>query len=113
VSEPASRRAELVRLGAWAVLLLSGLFLLTTGGTYPGIASVEGHILGQVIAYVVLGGWLLLALRDPAWRPRTPLFVPVLLATSAYALSAVFSQRQRLSFEPTIAGIGWRSGSCS
>jgi O-antigen ligase/tetratricopeptide (TPR) repeat protein len=100
-------RAELGRLGAWVALLLSGLFLLTSGGTYPGIASVEGHIIGQVIAYVVLGGWLIVALFRPEWRPRTPLLVPAAAATVAYILAAVFSQRPRLSFEPTIAGVGW------
>jgi tetratricopeptide (TPR) repeat protein len=110
VSEPAARRAELVRVAAWAVLLFSGLFLLTTGGTYPGIASVEGHIVGQVIAYAVLVGWLLLALRKPEWRPTTPLFWPILIAAAAYGLAAVFSQRPRLGLEPTIAGIGWAVG---
>jgi O-antigen ligase len=99
--------SELIQLSAWVVLLLSGLFLLTTGGTYPGIASPEAHIVGQVIAYVVLGGWLLLALRRPEWRPQTPLLLPVLAASGAYLLSFVFSQRPRLSLEPTVAGLGW------
>jgi len=110
VSEALSDRAGLFRLVSWVVLLLSALFLLTSGGTYPGIASVEGHILGQVIGYVVLGSWLVVSLFRPEWRPTTPLVLPVLVATVAYALSAVFSQRQRLSFEPTIAGIGWALG---
>jgi O-antigen ligase/tetratricopeptide (TPR) repeat protein len=98
------------RVVVWAVLLLSALFLLTTGGTYPGIASVEAHIIGQVIAYVALGGWFLVMLVRPEWRPTTPLFWPVVIATGAYLLSFAFSQRPRLSLEPTIAGVGWAFG---
>ncbi|NJD30010.1 MAG: O-antigen ligase family protein [Chloroflexi bacterium] len=100
----------MTRIVVWAVLLLSALFLLTTGGTYPGIASVEAHIIGQVIAYVVLGGWCLLALFRPEWRPDTPLLLPIALATGAYLLSFAFSQRPRLSLEPTLAGLGWAAG---
>jgi O-antigen ligase len=100
-------RTGLIRLGAWAVLLLSGLFLLTTGGTYPGIASVEGHVVGQVIGIAVLGGWLAISLVRREWRPRTPLLVPLALASAAYLASALVSQRPRLSLEPTIAGLGW------
>lgn len=96
-----------LRLIAWMALVLAAVFFLTTGGTYPGIASVEGHVIGQVIAIAVLGGWLALALVRPEWRPRTPLLVPIALASAAYLASAIASQRPRLSFEPTIAGLGW------
>jgi tetratricopeptide (TPR) repeat protein len=100
-------RLEAARLAAWVVLLLAGLFFLTTGGTYPGIASVEGHVIGQFIAIVVLGGWLAIALVRPAWRPRAPLLLPLAIASAAYLASALVSQRPRLSLEPTIAGLGW------
>jgi O-antigen ligase/tetratricopeptide (TPR) repeat protein len=97
----------IARPGAWLALALAAVFFLTTGGTYPGIASVDAHVIGQVIAVVVLGGWLVLALVRPAWRPTTPLLLPVALVSAAYLASAVLSQRQRLSLEPTIAGLGW------
>jgi putative inorganic carbon (HCO3(-)) transporter len=100
-------RTGLIRLGAWVIVLLSGLFLLTTGGTYPGIASVEGHVVGQLIGITVLGGWLLISVVRGEWRPRTPLLVPLALASAAYLASALVSQRPRLSLEPTIAGLGW------
>jgi O-antigen ligase len=98
---------QLLRLGVWAALVLSAAFFLTTGGTYPGIASVDAHVIGQVIGITVLGGWCALALMRPVWRPSSPLLLPVVIASAAYLLSAVFSQRPRLSFEPTIAGLGW------
>ena len=97
----------MVKLLAWVGLVLAAVFFLTTGGTYPGIASVQAHVIGQVLAIAILGGWLLIALVKPAWRSSTPLLVPVALASLAYALSALASQRPRLSFEPTIAGLGW------
>jgi O-antigen ligase len=97
----------IARLGAWLALVLAAVFFLTTGGTYPGIASIDAHVIGQVIAVVVLGGWLVFALVRPAWRPRTPLLLPVALVSAAYLASAVLSQRPRLSLEPTIAGLGW------
>jgi O-antigen ligase len=97
----------IARLGAWLALALAAVFFLTTGGTYPGIASVDAHVIGQVIAVVVLGGWLVLALVRPAWRPTTPLLLPVALISADYLASAVLSQRPRLSLEPTIAGLGW------
>jgi O-antigen ligase/tetratricopeptide (TPR) repeat protein len=102
-----SGRTELVRLGVWGVLLLSGLFFLTTGGTYPGIASVDAHVLGQIIGIAALGGWLAIALLRQEWRPRTPLLVPLAIASGGYLASAVASQRPRLSLEPTMAGLGW------
>jgi O-antigen ligase len=97
----------IARLGVWLALALAAVFFLTTGGTYPGIASVDAHVIGQVIAVVVLGGWLVLALVRPAWRPTTPVLIPVALVSAAYLASAVLSQRPRLSLEPTIAGLGW------
>jgi O-antigen ligase/tetratricopeptide (TPR) repeat protein len=99
--------SNVLRLGAWAVLVLSAVFFLTTGGTYPGIASVEGHLIGQIVAIAILGGWLALSLGRPAWRARSPLLLPVALACLAYGASAMVSQRPRLSLEPTIAGLGW------
>lgn len=97
----------LLRVAAWAGLVMCAAFFLTTGGTYPGIASVEGHIIGQAIAIVVFGGWFAISLMRPSWRARTPLLVPVVLACLAYVASGLVSQRPRLSLEPTIAGIGW------
>lgn len=101
------RWVGLIRLLAWMGLVLAALFFLTTGGTYPGIASVDGHVIGQVLAIVVLGGWLAIALVRPHWRPQTPLLLPIAIACAAYLASALVSQRPRLSLEPTLAGLGW------
>ncbi|HXG26230.1 MAG TPA: O-antigen ligase family protein, partial [Candidatus Binatia bacterium] len=97
----------LIRLGAWVVLVLCAVFLLTTGGTYPGIASIEAHVIGQIIAIGVLGTWSVVSIWKPAWRAATPLLLPIALAAGAYLLSGLFSQRPRLSFEPLLAGLGW------
>jgi O-antigen ligase/tetratricopeptide (TPR) repeat protein len=92
---------------AWAVLALTGIYLVTAGGTYPAIASVQAAIVIQMMAVAILGGWLVLAILRPSWRPTTPLMVPVGIVVAAWCLSALFSQRPRLSLEPTLAGLGF------
>ncbi len=101
------RTTDRLRILAWAAILVAGIFFMTAGGTYPGIASVQARIVAQVLSYAILGGWLVLAIMRPAWRPTTPLFGPVMLASGAYAVAALFSQRPRLSLEPTLAGFGF------
>lgn len=92
---------------AWIVCAGAAVFILVLGGGYLAIASLEGRIALQLIAVIVLGSWLLLAVVRPAWRPATPLLEVVLLAAAAYGLSALLSQRPRLSLEPTIGGLGF------
>jgi hypothetical protein len=92
---------------AWAGLALTAVYLVTAGGTYPAIASVQAAIVIQVMAVIVLGGWLVLAIARPSWQPTTPLMLPVAIVVGAWCLSALFSQRPRLSLEPTLAGLGF------
>ena len=100
-----TRLASSLRLLAWAGLLAAFAYFMTVGGTYLGIASVRAQIATQLVAYLILGAWLLLAIVRPAWRPMTPLLVPVALASAAYALSGLLSQRPRLSLEPALGGL--------
>jgi putative inorganic carbon (hco3(-)) transporter len=104
---PRSSPGNSLKLVAWIGVLLAAIYLETSGGTYPGIASVTGQIATQVLAYVLLGGWLLVAALRPSWRPSTPLLAPVALVSATYSLSALASQRPRLSLEPTLAGLGF------
>lgn len=95
------------RRAAWIVIAVAWAFFLTSGGTYPGIADVQAQLVAQVFAVAILGSWLVIALLRPGWRLTTPLLIPVLAASAAYAAAGLFSQRPRLSLEPTIAGIGF------
>ena len=100
-------RASKWQLLAWIVCAAAAIFILIVGGGYLAIASLEAKITLQVIAVLILGGWLLLAVARPAWRATTPLLEVVLIVLAAYGLSALMSQRPRLSLEPMIGGIGF------
>ena len=63
------------------------------------------RIATQIAAYVVIGGWLLVAAFRPAWLPRTPLARPIAAAAAVFALTGLLSQRSRLSVESTLAGL--------
>jgi O-antigen ligase len=90
---------------AWAVLLAAGLFVLDIGGWYGYINDQPSRIATQIAAYVVIGGWLLVAALRPSWLPRTPLARPVVAVAAVFALTGLLSQRSRLSVESTLAGL--------
>jgi len=90
---------------AWAVLLAAGLFVLDIGGWYGYINDQPSRIATQIAAYVVIGGWLLVAAVRPGWLPRTPLARPVVAVAAVFALTGLLSQRSRLSVESTLAGL--------
>lgn len=95
----------LIRQVVWTGLVLAAVLLFTATGTYGVMGTIHSRIGNQVIAIAILGGWLAVAVFRPAWRPRTPLLPYVALAAGAYALSAVTSQRPRLSLEPMLGGL--------
>ena len=98
------RVSAALRLAGWIVVLAATTYIMAVGGTYNGIASAPDRVLMQALAYGILGTWCIGAMLRPSWRPRTPLLFPVVLASAVYGLSALFSQRPRLSLDPTMAG---------
>jgi O-antigen ligase len=103
-SRQPSTGATVVRFLAWVGLVLVALVLFVVTGGYDAMGSIQSRLAHQAMAYLVLGSWLLVALVRPAWRPRTPLLPALGLALAAYGLSALASQRPRLSLEPALAG---------
>jgi O-antigen ligase/Tfp pilus assembly protein PilF len=95
------------RLLAWGVILLAGIWFTTVGGVFGALSSAPIQIVSQVVGYVVIGGWLIVALAQPDWRPRTDLFPAILVAVVALGISFWFSPRPRLSLEPTFAGVAY------
>ena len=95
----------LIRQVTWTGLVLAAVLVFTATGTYDALGTDRGRIGNQLMAVGILGGWLLVALARPAWRPRSSLIPFVALAAGVYALSAVTSQRPRLSLEPTLGGL--------
>src|SRR3990170_148023 len=98
------RVSAALRLAGWIVVLAATTYIMAVGGTYNGIASAPDRVLMQALAYGILGTWCIGAVFRPSWRPRTPLLFPVVLASAVYGLSALFSERPRLSLDPTMAG---------
>ncbi len=95
----------LIRQLAWTGLVLAAVLVFTATGTYDAMGTAQARIGNQLMAGLILGGWLVVALIRPAWRPRSPLMPFVALVAGAYALSAVTSQRPRLSLEPMLGGL--------
>ena len=102
-----SRPASVGQVIGWSACAAAAAYIVTVGGGYPGIGSIQTVVLLQAFAVVILTGWLLIALWKPAWRPTSPLLLPILIACAAYALSSWLSQRPRLSLKLTIGGLGF------
>ncbi len=100
-----ARMSSSARLLAWSVLLVAVALLFTATGQYDSMGTIQSRFLNQGMVVLVLGTWLVGALFRPAWRPVTPLLLPLALACAAYTLSALGSQRPRLSLEPLLGGL--------
>jgi O-antigen ligase/tetratricopeptide (TPR) repeat protein len=90
----------------WAI----GLLIIFVLGGYQALANTPARFALQAISAVTLGVWALIALFRPTWRPNSGLLVPVLGLCVAYALSAVVSQRPRLSLDPALGGLAFAGG---
>lgn len=69
------------------------------GGSWWGIYQPDLRIFSVALAGVVLAVWLLLCLRDPAWRPRSALLPAIAACLASLAISTVFSRFPGISFE--------------
>jgi tetratricopeptide (TPR) repeat protein/O-antigen ligase len=101
---PAGLLLRAVRLGAWAWLIVVGLFVIFIGGNYPWLGSQVVRITVQVGVLVTIAGWLGLAIVRPQWRPRRSVVLPVAVGLAAAALSTALSERPRLSSESLLVG---------
>jgi O-antigen ligase/tetratricopeptide (TPR) repeat protein len=91
---------------AGAIWMIALLIIFVLGG-YQSIASLNAKIALQLIAILTIGVWAIAAIVRPVMRPAGPLMLPIAGLCCAYVLSAIFSQRPRLSFEPALAGLAF------
>jgi O-antigen ligase len=103
---PASAWRDLAP-AAWLFVGFAGIAVFLFAGHFQSLVTLPVVVGLQVFAVVILGAWLLLAVLKREARPTTPLLLPVLAASAAYALSAMLSQRPRLSLESTLGGLGF------
>ena len=88
------------RVLAWIGIVL-GIIYLTFGGggASLGIYVVQWRIASLVMIVIALLAWLVAAVRDPAWRPRTVLWPAFAASLVAFAISSATSWNPRLSLE--------------
>jgi O-antigen ligase/Tfp pilus assembly protein PilF len=107
-SEAALGRDRFVGVTRWArvavAVSLVAYLLVAGSGAFSRVMPWRlTTILGLALFMTV---WAVGCMISRSWRPRARLAVPVLVVAIAYAASAIASTQQRLSFEPTVFGLG-------
>jgi O-antigen ligase/tetratricopeptide (TPR) repeat protein len=95
----------MARLGAWFALVLSGLAIFFTLGTYATVADVVARMAVHVLVLVVVLGFLLAVLRAPRWFIVDGVTAGAAVVAVIGFLSAAASSYPRVAFEGAI-GIG-------
>jgi len=89
--------AHVARLVAWAGIAIGLVYLVLLGaGGYFGITSVWFRIPTLIAIVVALAIWLVVAIRDPFWRPRSSLAPALIAALIALGLALLLSERPEL-----------------
>jgi len=91
--------ASVGRRVAWIGVALGAAYLIFIGGGWWGIYTSALRLLTVLIAGVGLVAWLIVALRDPAWRPRTFMWPAIVASLGSLAISTAFSREPRVSLE--------------
>lgn len=84
---------------AWIGLAASAVYLVFIGGGSMGIDVAAIRIATLVLTAIVLLAWLLVAIRRPAWRPRSVLLPAIAACLASLAISTAFSHAPRMSLE--------------
>ena len=74
-------------------------FCLFIGGSWTGTYDADIRRLTLVLVAVGLGGWLIVAVRDPWWRPQTKLWPGFAAALGVMAITTIMSPFPRLGVE--------------
>jgi O-antigen ligase/tetratricopeptide (TPR) repeat protein len=96
---PAVRHGSRARLLAWAGIAVLTTFCLFFAGAWQATYYVELRIWALVPAFGVLAAWVVVAAKQPTWRPRTVLAPAFGAAFLAFAVATITSREPRLSVE--------------
>lgn len=91
--------AAVGRRVAWVGVALGVAYLIFIGGGWWGIYASSLRLLTVLIAGGTLAIWLSVAVRNPAWRPRTLMWPAIIACLGSLALSTAFSAQPRVSVE--------------
>jgi tetratricopeptide (TPR) repeat protein len=92
-------RMDARRLAVWIVVLLLALYLVFVGGGWQGIYTAAIRQVTVALAGLGLGVWAIVALRRPAWRPRSVLLPAVVACLGSLAVSTATSRYPRFGVE--------------
>src|SRR3954452_24585994 len=84
---------------AWVALALLATYIVFVGGSWLGLYWPAVRIATMIIATAVLVVWLLVAIRSPAWRPRSVLLPAILACLVSLAASSATSRYPTISIE--------------
>jgi hypothetical protein len=90
--------SRLLLTTSWALLVVGFAYLVLIGGSYEASSRVGVQVVAQVVVVATLVGWLVAAVRNPWWRPRSSLLVPGGIALAAMLVCALLAADLRISF---------------
>lgn len=96
---PMSGRAFQGRFLAWVGVALLSAYCLFLGGGWQATYYAAIRIWALIPAFAVVAVWIIVAFRDPTWRPRTVLAPAFAAAFTAFAISTLTSRYPRFSVE--------------
>ncbi len=105
VSSPATASVGFGRIGrilAWFGVVLLALYMTVGEGSgWYGVYSALLRTFSVGALAGVFGVWALVAWRSPAWRPRSTLWLPIVVGLAAYVVATIASWNPRISLEYT------------
>jgi O-antigen ligase/tetratricopeptide (TPR) repeat protein len=92
-------RAFQWQLVAWLGIAVLSAYCLFWGGAWVATYYADLRIWALIPAFAVVAVWVVVAWRDPFWRPRSVLGPAFAAAFAAFAISTVASRSPRFSVE--------------
>ena len=94
-----AERLGTTRLLAWTVLILLTLYLVFLGGGWVGIHSATLRATSLVLVAGALTVWAVVAIRRPAWRPRSRILPALIVPLAVLGLTTAFSRHPRFGYD--------------
>jgi O-antigen ligase/tetratricopeptide (TPR) repeat protein len=91
--------APVGRMLAWFGVAAGAVYLIYVGGGWWGIYSPYLRVATMLLAAIVLGAWVVVARRDPSWKPRSVMWPAIAACLGSLAISTLFSRIPRVSIE--------------
>lgn len=87
------------RFIGWAAVAVLATYALFVGGAWAPTYSVFFRIMTLILCALGIAVWVVVAIRDPFWRPRSVLAPAFAAAFAAFLISTIASRFPRFGFE--------------